>query len=362
MKKIRVLHIIDKLEAGGAQTLIRDIISSESLANFEFFICTLRNSQNEVEINSKNIIRLRKNKYNLFCFLDIFRIAKKYEIDIMHLHLDKSIMMGIIAAFFGSWKVIIHQHSMIFATNYRTFLRIFRNYVDAFVAISNTIREELVYKTNVPSNKIRIINNCINLDKFRIAEDRPLIKSNFGIQPRDIILGFVGRLVKQKGCEILLRAIKNIPKMSDNIVLLVIGDGKLRPFLMKMGRNLGSKKRSIFLGFQEDLTKFLSIFDIAIIPSIYEPFGTIALEYMAMRVPIISSNVDGLSEFIQDKRNGILFKKGSINDLKNAIQVMISDEKLRNSLALNGYKTVKNFDTNKILPYYKELYYGILSQ
>jgi glycosyltransferase involved in cell wall biosynthesis len=131
---------------------------------------------------------------------------------------------------------------------------------------------------------------------------------------------------------------------------------------MKMGRNLGSKKRSIFLGFQQDLLKYLSIFDIAIIPSISEPFGIIALEYMAMKVPIISSNVGGLSEFIQDKRNGILFKKGSIDDLKNAIQIMISDEKLRNSLALNGYKTVKNFDIQKILPYYKELYCELLSQ
>lgn len=361
MRKIRVLHIIDKLEIGGAQALIRDIISSKSSKNFEFFICTLRSFPNEIEMKSKNIIRLNKSKYNLFCFLDIFRIAKKYKIDIMHLHLHKSIIMGVIASIFGSWKVTIHQHSRI-RGYYRTFLRIFKDYIDAFIAVSETIRGELIHKVFIPSNKIRIISNHIDLNRFRLTADRELTRSNLGIEPSDIVLGFVGRLVEQKGCEILLKAIRNLPKIKYTIILLIIGEGELRPTLMKMGRNLGSKKRSIFLGFQQDLLKYLSIFDIAIIPSIFEPFGIVALEYMAVKVPIISSNVSGLSELIKNERNGILFRKGSINELKNAIQTMISNERLRNNLALNGYKTVKKFDIGKILPYYVKLYNELLLQ
>lgn len=360
MGKIRVLHVIDKLEIGGAQTFFRDLMKHQNLFNdIKFVFCSLIRSEIEVDLNKEKVLRVSGWKYNPLLILKMYLIAKRNEIEILHLHLDKSIIIGVVVSLFGNWKVVVHQHSIL-KFPYRVFLKILKNRINVFIAVSDAIKKELVEKALIPPNKIRVILNYIDLSLFKTCEDRNLIRFNLGIKSEEIVLGFVGRLVERKGCSYLINAVKNLPKIDSPIVLLIVGDGDLRKILIEMSHNLGEKRRSIFLGYRKDVNKLVKAFDIAILPSMIEAFPIVALEYFAMKRPVIASNVGGLPELIKDKNNGILVEKGSVNELKNAISSLIDNKKMRKSLAINGYKTVKEFDIHKILPHYGKLYKELL--
>ena len=89
-------------------------------------------------------------------------------------------------------------------------------------------------------------------------------------------------------------------------------------------------------------------------------FGKVALEYMAMRIPIIASKVGGLKELIKHEENGLCVVSGSIKELTNAIDRLIVDEKLRKKISDAGFKYVKKFDIQKIMPLFKDLYEELL--
>ncbi|MCZ2846231.1 MAG: glycosyltransferase family 4 protein [Candidatus Bathyarchaeota archaeon] len=300
-------------------------------------------------------------------------MQKKNKIDILHLHLLKSILIGTIVSFFGTWKVIVHEHGTIvpspFLSNmdgfkrwlYVMFLRTFKNRINSFVAVSEGIRKALINRAYIPLSKIEMIYNCINLKEYDREFDRRKVRAEIGIGDGEIVLGFLGRLVEQKGCRYLIEAIKNISKVNRSIVILVIGDGKLRQSLMEMSSNLNNNRRAIFLGFQKDIKKLLVAFDIAIIPSIYEGFPIVPLQFMALKIPIIASNVDGLSELIKHKSNGFLVRRGSAKELSNVIEKLIVDEKIRENLTINGYGTVQKFDLYKAIPHFRSLYLELLS-
>lgn len=373
MRKVRVLHVIDKLQVGGAQTLLRDLVNINSFDNIELFLCVLRGSINEIEIDFKNIIKFNRREYSLLSFLDVYRFAKKNKIDILHLHLVKSIFIGIIVSFFGNWKVVVHEHGTIipspFLSNigrlkswlYVIFLRAFKIRVNTFIAVSKSVRKALMDRACIPLNKIRIIYNCIDLKEYDQEFDRRKVRAEMGIGDKEIVLGFLGRLIKQKGCRYLIEAVKDMPKINQSIVILVIGDGNLRQSLTEMSSNLNNNRRAIFLGFKKDIRKFLVTFDIAIIPSVFEGFPIVPLQFMALKIPIIASNVDGLSELITHESNGLLVRRRSTKELSNNIEKLILDEKIRKKLTINGYETVQKFDLHKTIPQFRSLYLELLS-
>lgn len=361
MNKARILRVIDKLEIGGAQTSIQDLVTNKDLMKkFDFYVCALRRTLNEVDIKANNIIKLNRKKYDPLSILDILRIAKKYEIDILHLHLKKSIIIGIIASFFGRWKVVVHQHSVRMNFFYKNFLKITKNRVDIFIAVSEYIKNDLIERAKITPSKIRIISNYIDLRKFKPDINRSEIRIQLGIKKEEMVLGFIGRLEEEKGCKYLIEAVKNLHLTDRSLVLMIIGEGKIKKNIIKLSRNLGSKKRPLILGVQKDIPNLLAAFDIAIIPSLLEPFGKVALEYMAMRVPIIASKVGGLAELIKHEENGLCVESGSIRELTNAIDRLIIDEKLRKKLSDNGFRYVKKFDIKMILPQLKDLYDELL--
>ncbi len=117
---------------------------------------------------------------------------------------------------------------------------------------------------------------------------------------------FVGRLTQQKGCEYLIRAIPQISKQF-NVKLVVVGDGSYRGELETLAKTVNGQK-ILFTGFlpDDDLSELFLCADVMAIPSIYEPFGVVALEAMAAGLPVVASNVDGLGEVIVHEKNGIL--------------------------------------------------------
>ncbi len=195
------------------------------------------------------------------------------------------------------------------------------------IVCSNAMRADTRWKYNVTDEKIWVIPNGINPKKFDVPlPDRNAVRSRYGVSPNEKLVLFIGRLTHQKGCEYLIRAIPSVARYH-NAKLVVVGDGYMRGELEYVANVTGEGWRVRFTGFLPDneVVDLLHSSDVMVIPSVYEPFGVVALEGMAARLPIVASDVDGLSEVIKHEDTGILVYPRDSASISWGISRILSD-------------------------------------
>ena len=170
-------------------------------------------------------------------------------------------------------------------------------HADRVIAISNTIKHELISIYNVPKEKIFKIYNGVDANRFHPSLNYEALQSKLGVNSNRIIL-FVGRMSPIKGPHILLQAIPSIVEHFPECIFLFLGDGPLLPYLRYMARKLRVMPHVKFLGFTSnaEIPKYFTMANLCVIPSLYEPFGLVALESLASGTPILSSVQGGLAE------------------------------------------------------------------
>ncbi|MEM2876385.1 MAG: glycosyltransferase family 4 protein, partial [Candidatus Bathyarchaeia archaeon] len=175
------------------------------------------------------------------------------------------------------------------------------------IVTSEAMRREVIEHFKLPEEKVFRIPNGVEVEKFEVDFDRRSFKLKYAASDERIIL-FVGRLTPQKGVEHLIRAFPLILQRHPESKLVIVGDGWLSDDLRRLANSTGRPSKIYFTGFlpEDELVRLLLCADVLVIPSVYEPFGIVALEGMAAGVPVVASNVNGLSEVIQHGRNGIL--------------------------------------------------------
>jgi len=194
------------------------------------------------------------------------------------------------------------------------------------IVCSGSMKGDLMYKFNIPEEKIKVIPNSIDNSKFDIYVDKVAVRSRYGVYDNERLVLFLGRLTSQKGCDYLIRAMHLLPSHL-NAKLIIVGDGWMRSDLERevFSSGLGWKVR--FTGFLPDseVIQLLKSADVLVVPSVYEPFGIVALEGMAAGVPVVVSNVDGLSEVIKHDYNGVHVYPRDPSSIAWGINKILSD-------------------------------------
>ncbi len=211
------------------------------------------------------------------------------------------------------------------------------------IVCSHSMKDDSKWKYQVPDEKIWVIPNGINPDKFKGSHsNRNEVRSRYGINPSDKLILFVGRLTHQKGCEYLIRAIPLVAKYH-NARLIVVGDGYMRGELESEASRTGEGWRIRFTGFIPDseVTDLMLSSDLMVIPSVYEPFGVVALEAMTADLPVVASDVDGLGEIIKHEKNGILVYPRDPASIAWGISRIMSDPQNTRKLTENASKDVE---------------------
>jgi glycosyltransferase involved in cell wall biosynthesis len=316
-KNIKILHIIDSLGLGGAQTVVKGIFENQE-NNKDIFLFALRKKKITTKIKHNNIIiYFSFKKYSLKPLFELINLIKKENIEILHCHLFRSQIFGFLLKFFWfkNIKLIFHEHGKIFQNNflYNIFLKISKNYVDKFIAVSQITKKRLILKINIKEDKIYVLNNFIDLNKFNknnIKWDINEEKRKLGIVDNEFTIGFVGRLVKLKGCEYLIRA---LPYLNFPYKVIIAGDGPERKKLEDLVKKIGVSDKVIFLGYVENIIFVYSLLDVLILPSLREASPMIIYESEAINVPIIASDIPSIAG--SDVKNILLFKKKDKLDL-----------------------------------------------
>jgi glycosyltransferase involved in cell wall biosynthesis len=155
---------------------------------------------------------------------------------------------------------------------------------------------------------------------------------------------FIGRHVYQKGIQQLIEAVPMIVSKVNNIKFIISGTGPMTEELKYKAYKIGMSDKILFTGYSEEdeKSKLYCAADVLAMPSLYEPFGNVAVEAMSMGCPVVASETGGLSELITNNVNGKLFNPGSVSELANAIVEVLSDEVLRNNILSNARSLVKD--------------------
>jgi glycogen(starch) synthase len=207
---------------------------------------------------------------------------------------------------------------------------------------SNSMKTEISDHFHLPSEKVNVIPNAIDVSEYSRNVDRGAVRRRYGIGPNDKLVVYIGRLVPQKGVEYLIKAVPQIVRQHGEAKFLVSGDGWSRSHLEDMAASTGHGNKIRFLGFISDSERveLLKSGDALVIPSIYEPFGIVALEGMAAGIPIVASNVGGLSEIIENDRTGMLAYKENPESIAWCVSKVLSDDGYSKWLTQNAKKKV----------------------
>jgi len=208
------------------------------------------------------------------------------------------------------------------------------------ICCSNFMLDEVSRNLSCPAAKMAVINNGYAPNS--LGQPASQNRRDYALNGEKIVL-FVGRLVFEKGPHLLLEAAS---KLSDqSLKYVIIGDGSMKPYLIELSKKLGISHRVYFLGHVSDveLTNFYKWATLAVFPSMYEPFGIVALEAMGSGVPVIVSGVGGLNEIVQDSFNGLKFAPGSSDSLAFQIRRLANDDALRNFIIKNAHTSIGKY-------------------
>jgi 1,4-alpha-glucan branching enzyme len=211
------------------------------------------------------------------------------------------------------------------------------------ICCSNYMSSHVQWAFNLPKNKLMIIPNGVNIQEP--SKKKPSIINGFRrtfALPEEKIVLFVGRLVYEKGIHVFVDA---VPKVLEkvNAKFVIVGEGYMRERLLRRVENMGLAHKCIFTGFidNESLTKLRSYADVSVIPSLYEPFGIVALEAMAARSPVVVSDTGGLSEIVEHDITGVKIYPNDENSLAWGVIRALSDEGYVKWLTNNAFKKLK---------------------
>ncbi len=334
--KIRVLHVIDHLGPGGAQVLVKNIAEKISDERIETFVCALRINPLAIPVEAK-LINLTYRKYNPYTILAIAKLCREYKIDIIHAHLQKSIISSLLTSFFCNSKVVIHEHGPVFRHGtgfvYRSLLKALGSRAAVAIANSQAIKAALNRITGLAEESIPVVSNFIDFARFDYTlYDRGKARDTLGITGDKIVVGFVGRLDRCKGADLLASAAAILCKKDERYRFVIVGDGPERKKLEGLALQLGLKEKIVFTGLRENPAEVIRAFNIAVIPSRREGFGIAAIEFMRMKIPVVASAVGGLVELVQHEQTGILLDELNAENIAQAVERLVHDSSLRESL------------------------------
>jgi glycogen(starch) synthase len=217
----------------------------------------------------------------------------------------------------------------------------------------------------LPADKLVMVPNGVNSELYDQPAKESLnqFRSKFALPHEKIVL-FVGRLVYEKGVHVLVNSVKKV-LATTNAKFIIVGNGYMRDQLANLVRGMGLTQKVIFTGFVDDdtLRKLQMCADVSVVPSLFEPFGIVALEAMAAGSPVVVSDTGGLAEIVDHDINGVKVYPDNPDSLAWGITRVLSDEAYANKLRTNARKKVlEKYNWNKIAQRTETLYETVLSE
>ncbi|MED1782201.1 DUF1957 domain-containing protein [Brevibacillus fortis] len=214
---------------------------------------------------------------------------------------------------------------------------------DSIIVCSKYMESEVVRLFGTPPSQLRVIHNGVDLIPLPDV-NREQLRQELVIGDGPVLF-FVGRLVQEKGVHLLMEAMARLRDDFPHAKLLVAGRGPMQDEWKQLVHQMGLSEQVRFLGFVDDVRRneLFALADVAVFPSLYEPFGIVALEAMALGTPVLVADTGGLREIVRHGENGAMMYTGDPESLTNQLRWLLRDPDQRHQLAQTAKQDVKQF-------------------
>lgn len=357
---MRIVHIINSLESGGAEKLLLDTLPLYKkkkvtvdllvLNGFNYPFMKALRSLNCCSIYSLNL----GSAYNPLAILKIIPFLKKY--DIAHVHLFPTQYWVVIAKLLSGSKIklVYTEHSTSGRRiNSRFFQRLdpyFYKRYNKIIAISEAVAT-VIHKHTGLGHAVELIPNGVLLETFR--NSKPTHRSTL-FPGSDSSLKTIIQIASFKEPKDQKTVIKSLLYLPTEVQLVLVGDGELKNDCIKLVNELKLAQRVVFLGIRLDVPELIKMADIVIISSKYEGFSLAAVEGMAAGKPVIATNVAAVNTLVDGA--GILFKEGDAEQLAAEVIKLVDNEMYYQAIAKKCSLRAKQYDIDSMVDKQIELY------
>ena len=295
-------------------------------------------------------------------------VVKTYNIDILHVHYAiphayagymakqmlkrEGIEVPMITTLHGTDITLVGNHP-----SYKEAVTFSINESDVVTSVSESLKRDTLRLFNVDKD-IKVIPNFIGLQK---TERVSPCKRSVMASADELIVTHISNFRKVKRVDDVVRVFYGIQQQLP-AKLIMVGDGPEREIADQLCKDLGIKKKVLFLGNTSDIDRILCFTDLFLLPSESESFGLSALEAMAAGVPVVSSNAGGLSEVNEEGVSGYLCPIGDVQTMAEKAIYILSDKDRLAQFKQNARKVAARFDEEKIIPMYEALYYNTIKE
>ncbi|UCH13237.1 MAG: glycosyltransferase [Bacteroidales bacterium] len=333
---------------GGGEKWHYDISVSLNRKGYSTLVITNKKSvlYSRIILTGQKVFNIRISNLSFLNPVKLLLLRKvfiKENIDIIIINLSADLKVaGIAARLAGISRIIYRRGSAIPIKNRWLNRIIFKNIVTDIIANSEETKRTVLQNNPelFPPGKIKVIYNGIDTGKYDISNEKRLYKK----YDNEIILGNMGRLVRQKGQKYLID-IAAVLKANDlQFKILIGGEGPLRQELVSYAEKCKVADKIIFLGFVDNVVEFMNSIDIFLLTSLWEGFGYVIVEAMVCKKPVMAFNCSSNPELIEENKTGFLVEPGNIRSFVEKLEILINDKELRTGFGQQGYiKARKEF-------------------
>jgi L-malate glycosyltransferase len=369
----RVFFVLDSLNIGGTETQAVELARRLNPTHYDVTLACLQakgpllqrlnaSSVKVMEFHPKGGMNSPGGVYQLLRMAAFLRRGKY---DVVHAHDLWANLLAIPAAWLARVPVIISSqrdlsHMDFYKTSRKRWLRKMQNMCTAVVANAGSIRDGLVADEGFSRDKIRVIYNGVDLERFAgVPRERERLLPGTSDGKLVVLVGNMHTDVK--GHPLLLEAAAEVVREFPKTRFAFAGDGAQRQELEGKAACLGLQQNVLFLGRRNDIPEILACGDVGVLPSKAEGLPNAVLEYLAAGLPTVASNVGGNAEIIQDGQNGLLFPSENAHALALALLRVLRDPEFASRLGRAGQEHVRhNFSFARMIEQVDNMYSELL--
>jgi len=233
------------------------------------------------------------------------------------------------------------------------------------VCCSDYMVSHVKWAFGLPEDKLVMIPNGVNTRVYENSENEDVnaFRTKFAMPHEKIVL-YVGRLVYEKGIHVLINAVPKVLAKVD-AKFIIVGSGYMKEQLLSIVKSMRLEHKVLFLGFVDDdtLVRLQKCADVSVVPSLFEPFGIVALEAMAAKSPVVVSDTGGLSEIVDHDVTGFKVYPNNPESLASGITKILLDENYKKYIRENAFRKVQEkYDWQKIAEQTKNIYKTVLGE
>lgn len=369
-QKKNVLLLINDLTGGGAELVVYNLCRHIDRSLFNVSVCHTKQRGyrgDYLHAQGYDIVSLpgyQAGKVDYLSFLKLYRLLKIKEIDLVHSHsTDGLIDSALCRMFYLKVKAIHTFHFGNYPYLNKKYLlmeKIFSKVPNRLVAVGSEQKESIIKTFSIPKKRISTVWNGVEGQKKGMA-DSNLLES---LPKGKLILGSISTFIPQKGLDYLLDIAVVLKQKRKDFIVLIVGDGPLRPDLEKRCNQLNLSDTVFFLGWLKDApSRILPLFDIFVQSSLWEAMSMVILESMAEGKPIVATEVGENRHVIEHGESGFLSQPGDTQTMAGHIELLLDNAETRNSMGLKARESFEsNFTVDLMARRYEQVYNEVLGR